>query len=318
MFKARYVIIPVVATTIVAAIATPIIINVVRANNVVVPEISGDISEYMPPSDDIESRYEQIKNSDKDFTKLKPSEAIYMAYNLFGKEETTASIGVGNTKTRMLFEITQNINTFTVHRDNKFMEESISTGTINIYDRMYQEGNSTTKYWGENKDYSKDKPETVTNQAYEEAMGRKVSDPLVYVVSEKTVINEDKSGKGLSKISKLENGYEIDVELDPIASVVNYQKQMKTISDLDSYPVFHFCHLYVQTDLDLNLHYMTTYESYDAVATKPFKIRSTCTGSLTTVYLTPKIDPCAWVNPTDPLYDYPKNSGDLLKKFNLE
>ena len=312
-FKKRYVIIPVVIA-LALGVGAGIGYYLYSVYHIEEPAHKGQESEYIPDMNPALSHYEEIKSADKDYTKLAPYEALNVAYELFQNQEVSASIGVGYTIA--LFGIRQEIYTSTVHRDGKYMDEEISLGTIDIYDRSYQDGANTTKYWGDTKDYSKDTPTTITNEEYAEQMGKTVSDPLIYIVSEKTESKEDLSGKGLSKITKLENGYGIDIELDKETGVINYQKQMQTISELAGAPTFKYLHLYVVTDLDLNLRYLTTTESYEVVSTKPFRIRSACTGSLTVAYLNENNHDCKWVNPTDPVMDYPKTAEELLQKFN--
>ena len=132
--------------------------------------------------------------------------------------------------------------------------------------------------------------EFLTDKVFEYAdlMGRTVSDPLIYIVSPKTILNGDTlSGDPSSGIYANSHGYTIEIEMKSedgmMPGIANYQKQMKTISGLKSYPVFEYCHLTIETDADLNLISMTTHERYQA---DMGFIKSKCTGTLTTHYST--------------------------------
>jgi len=279
-----------------------------------IEEVITDRNHYLADMDAIMSHYESIKSSG-DFTQLQPYEAINVAYHKFENFSKTRSIGVGKVNS---LGMKQDINTATVHIDNRYMEESISKGIINIYDRMYEEGSSTTRYWGNKPDYAQDTPDSMSNEDYESLMGRRVSRALIYIVSEKTTSDKDLSGMGLSKITKNEMGYKIEVELNPITGVIDYQKQMQNISSLAAAPAFEYCHLTIQTDNDLNLRFSQADERYYAAPTKPIQMPQVkCTANLVTVFRTELDEEISMIEYHDPVMDYPSSQQALLERYQL-
>ena len=274
-----------------------------------------DREHYLADMDVIMSHYESVRSSSKDYTELEPYEAVNVAYRLFENTSKTRSVGVGKVNS---LGMKQDIFTTTVHIDNRYMEESISKGIINIYDRMYEEGDTTTRYWGNKSDYTQDSPSTLSNEAYEQLMGRRVSRSLIYIVSSKTMSNNDLSGLGLSKIAKNDKGYKVDVELNPITGVIDYQKQMQNISELAAAPSFEYCHLSIQTDNELNLLYSQADERYHAAPTKPIQMPPVkCTANLVTVFRTESDEEISMIEYSDPVIDYPSSQQALLERYGL-
>ena len=274
-----------------------------------------DRAHYLPDMDAIMTHYESVKSSSNDFTELEPCEAINVAYKLFENLSKTRSIGVGKVNS---LGMKQDIFTATVHIDHRYMEESISKGIINIYDRMYEEGDTTTRYWGNKSDYTQDTPSTLSNAEYEQLMGRRVSRSLIYIVSSKTMSNKDLSGLGLSKITKNDKGYKVEVELNPITGVIDYQKQMQNISELAAAPSFDYCHLSIQTDHDLNLLYSQADERYYAAPTKPIQMPPVkCTANLVTVFRTDADEEINMIEYDDPVMHYPSSQQALLERYHL-
>ena len=219
---------------------------------------------------------------------LTADEAVNLAYSFYEDAEYGKAIGVGLSDAGIA---KQTIQSCSIKNGEEYFEESNSLGIVNIYNRMYEEGNSTKTYWGSDDNYASHPEETMTNEAYAELMGRTVSDPLIYIVSPSTILEGATiSGQKETGIYDNGNGYTIEIEMkienDVMPGIANYQKQMKTISGLKSYPVFEYCHLTVVTDADLNLISMATHERYQA---DMGFIKSKCTGSLTTHYSTEEV-----------------------------
>ena len=79
------------------------------------------------------------------------------------------------------------------------------------------------------------KQTTMTEQEYKEAMGGNPISPYAYIISEKTITkcyNFKKQGSGEN------TRYTFTINLHPGASVLNYVKQMKTVSGLSDFPNF--------------------------------------------------------------------------------
>lgn len=228
------------------------------------------------------AKYESVQGKGEYKDTLTVDEMVNISYALFEKEEQTWTRGVGASVAMGLVE--QKIFSTTVHDHEKFFEESVSTSNIvTIYDRMFQEGDQTVTYWGSNADYASHPAVSYPNDEYKKMMGRYVSTALVYIVSPKTVLyDESLSGKPTTGVREDGDDYIVEVELSPKYGVINYQAQMKTISDLANRPPFDYCHLTVTMGKDLTLKRMVTYEKY--VATTKMGIGSSAEGSLTTVY----------------------------------
>ena len=247
-------------------------------SNVDVNALTDDISKTR-------QKYEAAKKAGTPLEEaLKPCEMANLSLDLFSSLESTKAIGIGSATS---MGVTQVIQSMQIKNGEKYFEESNSTSSlVKLFDRMYQEGNNTTTYWGKSSDYSSHEAVTYTNEEYAELMGRKVSDPMIYVISSKTSITEEdkeKSGKGVSKITKENGGYTVDLELQRKKSVVNYVKQMKNISGLTGYPTFEYCHLTFHLDEDLMPLDYTSYEEYQATK-KEVGISTTIKGTLTTYF----------------------------------
>ena len=224
---------------------------------------------------------------------MTPDQLLNIAFRNFGKLDMTMSIGIGVSSS--IGGIKQEIQSATYHVGDIYFEESNSLGVVNIHDRMYQEGDATTTYWGEKSDYANHPKEVMSNADYAKKMGKNVSEGLVYIISPKTIsYDTDLSGDGVSKITKTEDGYLVDIELATTLSpsgkqlmpgVTNYQKQMKSISGLKTYPPFHYCHLKATVDKEGKLISFRTHEKYDAnMPIGPTAIEATCEGTLYTQY----------------------------------
>lgn len=224
---------------------------------------------------------------------LSPDQLVNIAYRNFGNLKMTKSIGIGSSVS--IGGISQEIQSATFHVGERYFEESNSLGIVNIHDRMYQEGDITTTYWGEKNDYANHPKQEMSNQEYATMMGRQISEGLIYIVSPKTIsYDADLSGYGTSHIDKTENGYRIEIEMQQVDTssgkpmmpgITNYQKQMKNISGLKTYPSFAYCHLSVEVDSKGNLLSMLAHEKYDAtMPIGPTAIEATCEGALYTRY----------------------------------
>ena len=219
---------------------------------------------------------------------LKPSEMVNVALAKFSALESSKTIGLGKATAANVDQIIQSIQ---IRDGDLYFEESNSeSSVVKLYDRMYQEGETTSCYWGQSLEYSKNEKKEYSNSDYADLMGRNVSDCMIYVISSKTTITKEEtakklSGKGASKIQKEGNGYTVDLELNPQKAVVNYVKQMKNISGLKDYPAFSYCHLTFHLSEDLMPIDFTSYEKYNATK-QSMPIPVEITGSLTTYFYT--------------------------------
>ena len=267
-----------------------------------------DVTEYLTDEVKIDvdtavRNYEAIKRSSKDYSKMEPDQAVQASFYLFSQEETNYSIGVGYSLASIVKQV---ITTRSVKDHTNYFEESNSTGIVNLYDRMFCSGDTTDTYWGGDADYGSHTKVTYSNDDYKAMMGRYISVGLVYVVAPETMLtDESKSGDPTSGITKTDDGYKIEIELDPIRGVTNYQKQMKTISNLAGYPSFDYCHLTIYTDADLNLKRFETHEQYLAVTSSG--VGSKAEGRLTTEYYHNTLPDYGFPEPGSKLPDFPES-----------
>ena len=259
---------------------------------------------YEPNLTEAYAKYQAAKGGDLEKA-MTVDEMINVAFVKFGMEEETYSRGVGVAKAMGLVD--QYIWTTTVADHGRFFEESISLSSfVQIYDRMFETGDTITTYWGKNNDFASHPKVEMPRDEYKELMGRYVSEALVFVVSPKTLILEEGAGSGQAKTGVYRSGenYVLEAELSPKLGTIRYKKQMKTISDLASQPEFNYCHITVTTDSDLNLIRMDTYESYTAVT--KMGIGSGVAGGLSTVYYH-ETPPFGFPEPGTVLPEYPQS-----------
>ena len=238
------------------------------------------VDELTVDMDSALASYEKAKKAG-DYTSMRPDEIVNVAYHLFSQEESNHTMGVGYTLAAI---VRQEIQSRTVKDGKRYFEESNSVGIVNLYDRMYMEGDQTLTYWGDNPDYGSHPEKSYSNDEYRSLMGRYISQGLIYILTPKTVLldKETASGDPPTSIGITNEGFQIEIELDPQLGTSNYQKQMQTISSLKYKPTFEFCHLTFYLDKELNLIKFVTHEKY--LATTSGGISSTAEGSLITLY----------------------------------
>lgn len=276
-------------------------------------DYSGIDSDTLYPNyEEVYKRYTSAQSKGGDYLNLlTPTQMAETAFCLIQKEENVFSQGVGEATASI---VDQQIRSTTIQVGNRYFEESISlSNMVNLADRMYQtpteDGKdcTVTMYLGktDGKDVTKGSYDetgtTYTSKQYIEHMGRLLSTPTSFIVSDKTVLTGEKSGNmyGVTKASKTDSGYTVDIELKPKLGVSAYVVQMQTISDLASKPTFFYCHLTFELDSNLNLKTLTSYESY--MAKTKMGASSKVTGKMRVVYETGKVyeipelsEPCTY------------------------
>ncbi|MCR4561667.1 MAG: hypothetical protein K5694_00460, partial [Bacilli bacterium] len=208
---------------------------------------------HLPDKEAMYKRYIAVKNSGGDyFKRLTVPEIVNVSYRLLGEQSSFKAVGVG---AALASGITQEIESTVVYKDGISFEESNSYSNstlvnIKIFNRGYEENGTTTTYWGSDRNYASHEKKTYTNEEYKEMMGRNLSSPSPYIVSDSTLLTEKNiSGDKEPGIYPNDDGtYDIEVELDNYWGVATYVMQMKTISDLKYYPTFDFCHFTLTVD----------------------------------------------------------------------
>ena len=219
-----------------------------------------------------------------DYSTLAPEDAFNISLDLLNGIEHYRTQGIGEAKA--LF-ITQEIRSTIVRDGDSYFEESLSASDSSLTPscawRMYQTDDGVTQYQGtlnsgtyEAATFDADEGMEFDHEAYRERMGRLISDRTIFVVSKSTVVADQ------SSFAKEGDGYRLSIVLDPVLSVVNYVKQMVTVSNLPSAPTFNSLSIEMTFDKDLYPVTLTTEESYQADS--GMGISATVNGSLTTYF----------------------------------
>ncbi len=261
---------------------------------------STNYQSYYPDYDEVYETYQKAqKKGIANYSEaLSPTQMAEISICLAQNEEHLYSQGVGYADADAVVSVVhQDIRSTTIRNGNLFFEESISTGLVNVADRMYQTNDgdniSVTMNYSSKKnnkgaysfDFTDCKKETFDKEGYIAHMGRLLSTTSSYIVSDKTVLVGEKKDAmyGETKATKTDNGYTVNIELDPVKGVFAYAVQMKTISELSCKPDFDYCHLVFELDEKLNLLSLTSFEKYTVTkASVPFP--SSTTSEIRVVY----------------------------------
>ena len=251
-------------------VATPITLGVVggvvytkffMAKTVDYSDVNAD-SLYIN-MDNLLAKYEDVKKAGTPYDEALTSyELVNIAYHNYTTYENSRSFTIGSAVAAI---VDQSIRGCSIKEGNKYFEESLSkSNMVGVAARMYQKEDTsidlhrgevidaTTATWGnEHYEYTFDE---FTND-----FGKTPSTPLIYIVSKKTVLS------GTDKVEKTADGYKISMSLHPKKSVINYVKQMKSISNLYDYPAFNNIDLVFHIDNDLLIKQLDINESYYAL-----------------------------------------------------
>jgi|LAHS01.1.fsa_nt_gb preprotein translocase subunit Sss1 len=241
--------------------------------------------------------YASIKKAGGDYLSAfskKPYQAANIALQLYAAHDHCFAQGKGVGKAvAMGIAVNQEIRSTVIKNGSKYFEESLSlSSAVNLADRMYQEGDTVTRHEGTVEKGNVEVPSSFSKTTdysladYAEAMGRDLDNPCIYIISSKTTYLDTTATSGVPTSFKQNDsgGYTLELELNKVYAVVNYVKQMKTISSLASKPSFKYVHLTFELDKDLNPISMTSHEYYWAAVSAA--VGSYVEGTLTTTYQT--------------------------------
>lgn len=238
--------------------------------------VSGDTYAYDMAEGRI--KYDACKG---EYSSLLPEDAFNISLDLLSGIESYRLQGYGQA---LALVVQQDIRSTIIRDGERYFEESYSKSSlVQCAWRMYQDADDVVQYRGtigssvEEASFDEANGQSYSYESYSERMGRLISDRSIYLVSSYTVID----GEG-SSLKKTDGGYSLDISLDPVLSVVNYVKQMKTVSDLPEYPSFYSLSIHMELDADLLPISLTTNESY--YATTSMGVGSTVNGSMTTYF----------------------------------
>jgi hypothetical protein len=257
---------------------------------------NADANDYVENDPNLLKDYEAVKASGGDYVAAyakKPYKVANIAYTLYSQHEHTFAQGVGaGTAILGAINVDQQIRSTIIKNGTSYFEESLSASSVvQLADRMYQE-TSVKAYHGKvdssDVETPKDFGEAVeyTQSEYKDLMGKTLDMPCIYIISGKTtyVNSTTYSGTPTSFTKKDDGTYDLQLELTRSSSVLNYVKQMQSISNLYDKPSFSYVHLSFSLDKDLNLLTMTSNEFYFARTAK--NVGSNVKGYLKTIFKT--------------------------------
>ncbi len=259
-----------------------------------------NVSAYAVNYDALIEKYNSFpKNADfsKSFT---PCELANTSLTLLHRNERYMAQGYGK-GTFNVFGVSgdQAIRSTMIRNGNDYFEESLSKSSLvqaafRMYETYEGETSSTYRYKGSvdaniyDSHFSESAKETFTRDAYKETMGRYLDGiPCIYIISDRCLSKEgQKETSGIpTSVEKTDNGYRIELELNPGVTVKNYVLQMIQTGDLAGPPSFKYVHLTFELDSELNLISLRNRESYYA-KTKKTGAGSNMKGDLTTYFYT--------------------------------
>ena len=175
----------------------------------------------------------------------------------------------------------QKISGIKAFENGVYFKESISKGIKNVGERLYYEGNDkVTRYeaGSVNDDMvAKYKaPTDMTIDEFLEMNGVPADSFIAYIVSSKTVLNLDTKAQQIT-LDDGSVGYQFELQLQPVFSVINYVKQMKSMSQLPNYPAFTDITLDVIVDEQFRFVSIEVLEHYTV---NYMGVNAKCTGTL--------------------------------------
>ena len=213
--------------------------------------------------EELTKRYEKanvntLNDAVKKFTI--PELANIAIYNSENHNNMTI-IGTGEVTATM--NVKQSIRSYQIKDgDHYFLEQISHSSFVELAWRMYGDNTSTTATKGsyvdiEEGDFVNNATSTpYSNEEYESAWGKKLSNSMIYIISDMTVLET-------STCTVEGESLKISLDLHPIYSVIKYVKQMVMTSDLGKEPSFHEVHLDMEIDKDLVLNKVDIKEVYD-------------------------------------------------------
>lgn len=211
---------------------------------------------------DISSLMDHYQSNNEDYTTTyQPWEIFNVSFSLFSSYEYSSSITIGNADAGI---VQQSIRNASIRYQDRYFEESISKSPmVSLSNRTYLNADSSIYLYkgeAEKADVGKYKKEhyEFTKEEYTEAYGKTPDRPSIYIVNKKTVNKKE------CTTTKTSDGYTVYLSLKPETSVLDYIKQMKSISNLNDYPSFYYVNLTLNTDHNLLVKSMHIEEKYFA------------------------------------------------------
>ena len=189
---------------------------------------------------------------------FRPFEIANIAWLKFGQEEHTHSVAHCVVTAAI---VKQHVYTHDVRVGDSFYSESVFASSLKKGGfRFYQKDGIVNRYTASNVQqegtatWNEDTLLVKTTEEHEAIWGKTVDRPVIYIFSDKTVLEE--------KLIEEDDKYVIDMELEPTLTTERYSRQMVGMSSLSQLPVFHKVHIAVTCDKDYNIDKMVIQESY--------------------------------------------------------
>ncbi len=219
-----------------------------------------------PNADELFKAVEKAGSVKAATEQLQPFEIVNYSFEKYKQNEYSVSFCTGLADTA----VKQYIRSVQIKRNNSYFEEQISKSSmVGVAKRMLQEGElEDTKVFNEtgsgdvivdgNDAHATFKSEPVVYKynEYKEAWGRNLPDMAIYLIATSTVEKQELVKDG--------DGYKVTLSLQPTKGAYNYRYQMKTISDLATYPTFSLLDLTYWLDENLNIVKMNEHSKFTA------------------------------------------------------
>ncbi len=220
-------------------------------------ETEKGIEDYEINYSDIYASYlakKDSKTTEQLYQESKGYEFVNYALSKKVNREYVSSYTEGATKAAIA---TQEIGGKFIYDNGHIIQESISTGLISTAKRFEKDGDTIHVYDGTPKsskeaDWNKNPTESLSLTAFKDKWGIDYSFPTIFIISNETVLKEDRQVD--------ENNYVVTLELDPTISTLKYVKQQREMGEMSKDPVFKKVELIFTIDSNLNILKLTTIE----------------------------------------------------------
>ena len=197
-------------------------------------------------------------NADPNAANFKPSEIANISWLRFAEETHTHTVAHCTVNAAI---VKQKVCSHDVRDGDRWYSESVFYSSIKKGGfRFYQEGENVFRYTAKNPtadctaDWSKDSEYGYTKAEFEEAWGKTLDRPIIYIISDKTVKEES--------IQTVDNKWVVELELNPNKANERYARQMISMSNLEQPPSFSLLHLTFTIDQNFNLEQVKIHEKY--------------------------------------------------------
>ncbi len=197
-------------------------------------------------------------NAEPNAANFKPSEIANISWLRFAEETHTHTVAHCTVSASI---VKQKVCSHDVRDGDRWYSESVFYSSVKKGGfRFYQDDNNVFRYTASNPTadctatWSKDTEYGYTKAEFEEAWGKTLDRPVIYIISDKTVISES--------IETVDNKWIVELELNPNKANERYARQMISMSNLEQPPSFQLLHLTFKIDQNFNLEQVKIHEKY--------------------------------------------------------